>query len=102
MALPVFRCRDPQLWDKTKVLEQSCLVLATTSLGKNRIGVRDSSCRSVCLYILFPVGVDGGGVSIGGTSGGQTKLNSVAVFRKRTIPTKRPPLVGEVSANLCG
>jgi hypothetical protein len=29
------------------------------------------------------------------------KLNSVAVVRKRTIPTERPPLVGEVSANLC-
>jgi hypothetical protein len=28
------------------------------------------------------------------------KLNSVAVVRKRTIPTERPPLVGEVSANL--
>jgi uncharacterized RmlC-like cupin family protein len=30
------------------------------------------------------------------------KLNSVAVVRKRTTPTERPPLVGEVSANLCG
>jgi hypothetical protein len=30
------------------------------------------------------------------------KLNSVAVVRKRTIPTERRPLVGEVSANLCG
>jgi hypothetical protein len=30
------------------------------------------------------------------------KLNSVAVVRKRTVPTERPPLVGEVSANLCG
>jgi hypothetical protein len=30
------------------------------------------------------------------------KVNSVAVVRKRTIPTERPPLVGEVSANLCG
>jgi hypothetical protein len=29
------------------------------------------------------------------------KLNSVAVVRKRTIPTERPLLVGEV-ANLCG
>jgi hypothetical protein len=29
------------------------------------------------------------------------KLNSVAVVCKRTIPTERPPLVGEVSANLC-
>jgi hypothetical protein len=26
----------------------------------------------------------------------------VAVVRKRTIPTERPPLVGEFSANLCG
>jgi hypothetical protein len=30
------------------------------------------------------------------------KLNSVALVRKRTIPTERPPLVGEISANLCG
>jgi hypothetical protein len=30
------------------------------------------------------------------------KLNSVAVVRKRNIPTERPPLVGEVNANLCG
>jgi hypothetical protein len=28
--------------------------------------------------------------------------NSVALVRERTIPTKRPPLVGEVSANFCG
>jgi hypothetical protein len=28
--------------------------------------------------------------------------NSVASVRERTIPTERPPLVGEVSANLCG
>jgi hypothetical protein len=32
----------------------------------------------------------------------QKKLNSVAVVPKRTIPTERPPLFGEVSANLCG
>jgi hypothetical protein len=32
----------------------------------------------------------------------KTKLNSVAVVRKRTIPTKRPSLVGEVTANFCG
>jgi hypothetical protein len=28
------------------------------------------------------------------------KLNSVAVVRKQTRPTERPPLIGEVSANL--
>jgi len=30
------------------------------------------------------------------------KLNSVALVRERTIPTERPPPVGEVSANFCG
>ena len=35
-------------------------------------------------------------------SPGITKLNSVALVRKRTIPTERTPPVGEVSANFCG
>jgi len=30
------------------------------------------------------------------------KLNSVALVYTRTIPTERPPPVGEVSANFCG
>jgi hypothetical protein len=30
------------------------------------------------------------------------KKNSVTWVRERTIPTERPPLVGEVSANFCG
>ena len=30
------------------------------------------------------------------------KLNSVALVRERTIPTERPPPVGEVIANFCG
>jgi hypothetical protein len=30
------------------------------------------------------------------------KKNSVTLARKRTIPTERPPLVREVSANFCG
>jgi hypothetical protein len=30
------------------------------------------------------------------------KLNSMVWVRQRTIPTERPPLVGEVIANLCG
>jgi hypothetical protein len=32
----------------------------------------------------------------------KTKLNSMALARERTIPTERPPPVGEVSANFCG
>jgi hypothetical protein len=31
----------------------------------------------------------------------ELKLNSVDWVRERTIPTERPPLVGEVSANFC-
>jgi hypothetical protein len=30
------------------------------------------------------------------------KTNSVALVRERTIPTEKPPLIGEVSANFCG
>jgi hypothetical protein len=30
------------------------------------------------------------------------KTNSVALVRKRTMPTERPPLVGEVGDNFCG
>jgi hypothetical protein len=33
---------------------------------------------------------------------GGIPANSVALVRERTIPTERPPLVGEVSANFCG
>ena len=29
-------------------------------------------------------------------------INSVALVRTRTIPTERPPPVGEISANFCG
>jgi hypothetical protein len=31
-----------------------------------------------------------------------TNNDSVALVRERTIPTERPPLVGEVNANCCG
>jgi hypothetical protein len=40
------------------------------------------------------------GLSLQGRT--QVKLNSVALVRKRTMPTERPPLVDEVSANFCG
>jgi hypothetical protein len=51
-----------------------------------------------------------GKLSIGLTSSGlsssaqlhKLKLNSMVWVRERTIPTERPPLVGEVIANLCG
>jgi hypothetical protein len=33
---------------------------------------------------------------------GKKQTNYVALVRERTIPTERPPLVGEVSANFYG
>jgi hypothetical protein len=36
------------------------------------------------------------------TCPGHLKKNSVVLVRKRSIPTERPPHVGEVSANFCG
>jgi hypothetical protein len=33
---------------------------------------------------------------------GTTVTNFVALVRERTIPTKRPPLISEVSAIFCG
>jgi hypothetical protein len=47
--------------------------------------------RKLCLYFDSLLSLDK-----------TKKLNSVALFRKRTIPIERPPLVGEVSSNLCG
>jgi hypothetical protein len=32
----------------------------------------------------------------------KNKTNTVVLVRKRTIPTERPPLVGEVSVNFSG
>jgi hypothetical protein len=32
----------------------------------------------------------------------KNNINFVALFRGRTIPTERPPLVGEINANFCG
>jgi hypothetical protein len=32
----------------------------------------------------------------------QKNLNSLALVRKRTLPTERPPRVGEVNDNFCG
>jgi hypothetical protein len=37
-----------------------------------------------------------------GVISGTNKTNSMVWVRERTIPTERPPLVGEVIANFCG
>jgi hypothetical protein len=55
-------------------------------------------------YITFSICIEGsyGAVNISGCVVPNRRINnSVALVRKRTIPTERPPLVGEVSANVC-
>ena len=47
-----------------------------------------------------PVGSSVG--SVGALYQKHIKKTSVALVRERTIPTERPPPVGEVSANFCG
>jgi hypothetical protein len=42
------------------------------------------------------------GINVGRIHAKKLKLNSVALARERTIPTERPPLVDEVSANFGG
>jgi hypothetical protein len=48
-----------------------------------------------CVVVVSVYGTRTLGVKLG-------LLNPVALVSKRTIPTERPPLVGEVSANFCG
>jgi len=57
-----------------------------TETGRGSLGIRKAHHRSHWDIVITP----------------KTKLNSVALVRTRTIPTERPPPVGEVSANFCG
>ena len=68
----------------------------TYSTGKmynnNTIYLLQLGCHPVAMVILH----------VNKTWNWLLKLNSVALVRTRTIPTERPPPVGEVSANFCG
>jgi hypothetical protein len=68
-------------------------VIARQLLGKQVSAATDT--QSTMLKQRFLLGL------LAVNLGPNKKLNSVAVVRKRTIPTERSPLVGEVSANLC-
>jgi hypothetical protein len=75
-----------------------CEQFETSTLLFHVIGasVNDFSCeyaRFLCLWNLYHR------LDLGTA---KTKLNSMAWFRERTIPTEWPPLVGEVSANFWG
>jgi hypothetical protein len=58
------------------------------------------SCRGLCASLCVikkPRGIRGGH----SPRWAAEPENSVALVRERTIPTERPPPVGEVSANFC-
>jgi hypothetical protein len=48
------------------------------------------------------VGWKGKAIPVTGCGGPYKQTNSRALVRQRTIPTERPPLFGEVSANFSG
>jgi hypothetical protein len=67
-------------------LSEGFAILICTFLLENGGMFQFTYCRrgaSVSVSVLYPT-------------------NSVALVRERTIPTERPPLVGEFSANFCG
>jgi hypothetical protein len=65
--------------------------LSCEGIGDSRWKTGDRFFRYVLVGVVYRF-----------THRSQKKLNSVAFVRKRTIPTERPPLVGEVSANFSG
>jgi hypothetical protein len=86
--LPMFRrslvppsCRTPPKRTNPKVMMLTASNVMMTAYSLKQDSLLSCSCTELRLSL---------------------KLNSVTVDRKRTIPTERPPLVGEVSANLCG
>jgi hypothetical protein len=71
---------------------RQCTELATKVTGSKPIILP-------CMRLLESYGVCSQGEHEGRT---KLKLSSMALVRERTIPTKRSPPVGEVSANFCG
>jgi len=80
-------CVSNCVWSKNLKTERPTAELGCCATEKGKMHI---------LYLEVGISVLNGNVST------KTKLNSVALVRTRTIPTERPPSVGEVSANFCG
>jgi hypothetical protein len=77
--------------NKEKEIDGAC---TTNKLRRNAYKFQSKNLRG---RIHLPdAGVDGKVIYH------RLKKNSAALFRRRTIPTDRPPLVGEVNANFSG
>jgi hypothetical protein len=78
----------------TPLLSNLVLEYATKKVQEIQVGLK--------LNLTFQLLVYGNDVNLQGDEiNKQNKTNSVARVRERTIPTERPTLVREVSANFC-
>jgi hypothetical protein len=94
-------CKDGTLVPKGVGVDCNVLREDGTMVSKLAAGEYMCVCLCVCMYVCMYVRMYVySGVNI--TYVRYTKLNSMALVRERTIPTDRPPPVGEVSANFCG
>jgi hypothetical protein len=87
------------LYTKYALCDCSCLLVRDGHLQKTQIYWCNSYISYTIVYYTTPHILYY--VSLYFAKYHKTK-NSVALVRKQTIPTKRPPLVVEVSANFCG
>ena len=80
------------------VVSVVCCRVAVSAMGRSLVQRGPTDCGASCVMKDLHRGLGPLGLS----SHTKTKLNSVALVRTRTIPTERPPPVGEVSANFRG
>jgi hypothetical protein len=71
----------------------------SSSVPPNRYRYTESKTDRLCGLVVRVLGCRSGGP---GSITGNKQTNSIVRVRKRTIPTERPPLLGEVVANFCG
>jgi hypothetical protein len=71
--------------DYTSTMKMGAVLSSETSVNFYHTTVGDIPDRNTIYYFVH-----------------ETKLNSVALVRERTIPTEQQPHVGEVSANFRG
>ena len=84
------------------VLNNPCAEYLFFSTNTSVIFVSVGYVMYLYCTVFYALGKTNAAVTEPETLALKTKLNSAALVRTRTIPTERPPPVGEVSANFCG
>jgi hypothetical protein len=83
---------DPSRWPRDTVYSQKLALTSPTSCGRSVSIVRSRTKATELLLVIIYLNAWLKNLI----------TYSVTLVSKRTIPTERPPLVGEVSANFCG